>query len=53
MYISNESLVEEAQNSNLEKGIKYLEKATQLKYPKAFINLGKCYLNGVGVTQSV
>lgn len=35
------------------KGIKYLEKAVDLKYPKAFLNLGKCYENGVGVAQNI
>lgn len=53
LYISNPNLVEEVENSNLEKGIKYLEKAVQLKYPKAFVNLGKCYENGVGVVQNI
>jgi TPR repeat protein len=46
-------LPEEVNSSNLEKGIKYLEKAAQLKYPKAFINLGKCYQNGIGVIENL
>lgn len=37
-----------SQTSNLQKGIKYLEAAVACKYPKALINLGKCYLTGTG-----
>ena len=25
----------------------------ELKYPKAYLNLGKCYENGVGVSQNI
>jgi TPR repeat protein len=37
------------QSAGLQKGIKYLMKAKELCYPKAFLNLGKCYLSGIGV----
>lgn len=41
------------ESGNLLKGIKYLKKAVELKYPRAFYNLGKCYENGVGVSQNI
>ena len=28
-------------------------KAKDLHYPKAFLNLGKCYENGIGVNQNI
>jgi TPR repeat protein len=37
----------------MEKGIKYLQRAKDLKYPKAFLNLGKCYENGIGISLSI
>lgn len=48
-----ENNVNYTQNALTQKGIKYLEKAVQLNYPKAFINLGKCYLTGTGVNLNV
>jgi len=36
------------QNANLQKGIKYLNKARELGCAKASLNLGKCYLSGTG-----
>ncbi len=39
--------------NNIEKGIKYLTRAKELNYPKACLNLGKCYENGLGVTQNI
>lgn len=47
------TLSSEAQDGNILKGVKYLEKASELKYPKAFLNLGKCYENGVGVAENL
>ena len=44
---------EEVEHGNLIKGIKYLEKAVELKYLRAFMNLGKCYENGIGVGESM
>lgn len=41
--IKNDNSINTSKNENLEKGIKYLMKARELKYPKAFLNLGKCY----------
>jgi TPR repeat protein len=38
--------------SNLERGLKYLRKAADMRYPKAYLNLGKCYENGLGVKVS-
>ncbi len=38
--------------SNIQRGIKYLKKATELKYGKAFLNLGKCYEKGLGVKRN-
>jgi hypothetical protein len=34
---------ETMKGSNLERGIKYLKRASELQYPKAFLNLGKCF----------
>jgi TPR repeat protein len=54
LLVRNENIgSEEADGSNLEKGIKYLTKAKELNYPKACLNLGKCYENGLGVTQNI
>lgn len=38
--------------TNQERGIKYLKRATELLYPKAFLNLGKCFENGLGVNKN-
>lgn len=39
--------------SNIERGIKYLKRATELKYGKAFLNYGKCYEKGLGVKKNL
>jgi len=39
--------------SNIERGIKYLKRATELQYAKAYLNLGKCYEKGIGVKKSL
>lgn len=44
LYIkSGDKIPETMKGSNLERGIKYLKKASDMKYPKAFLNLGKCF----------
>ena len=47
-----EKIPETMRGSNLERGIKYLKNAAELKYPKAFLNLGKCYEKGLGVKKN-
>jgi TPR repeat protein len=47
-----EKLLETMKGSNLERGIKYLKKATDMMYPKAFLNLGKCFELGLGVKKN-
>ncbi len=50
MYVRMaDTLSETIKGSNIERGIKYLKRATELKYAKAFLNLGKCYEKGLGV----
>ena len=37
------------ENANLQKGIKYLNKARELGCAKASLNLGKCNMSGTGM----
>lgn len=53
LYVKmGDKIAETMKGSNLERGIKYLKRATEQKYPKAFLNLGKCFEKGLGVRQN-
>jgi TPR repeat protein len=53
MYVRmGDKLSETMKGSNIERGIKYLKRATELKYGKSFLNLGKCYEKGLGVKKN-
>lgn len=41
------------EGDNIRKAIKYLEKAVELGYLKAYLNLGKCYENAQGVEKNM
>ena len=47
-----DQIPETMKGSNIERGIKYLKKAADQLYPKAYLNLGKCYENGLGVKKN-
>jgi TPR repeat protein len=54
MYVRmGDKLSETVKGSNLERGIKYLKRATELKCGKAFLNYGKCYEKGLGVRKNM
>ena len=43
LYITCQTLPEDANGGNILKGINCLEKAVGMKYPRACFNLGKCH----------
>jgi TPR repeat protein len=40
-------------NAIIQKGFKYLEKAVQLNYTKAYVSLGRCYVIGIGTNPNI
>lgn len=54
LYLREHNKIPEAvRGENIEKGMKYLNYAAQLKYPKAYVSLGRCHENGVGVDKNI
>ena len=49
----HKAIPETMKGTNIEKGIKYLKKAAELKYPKAYLNLGQCYESGIGFKENL